>query len=283
MEQAGIAVVTGASSGIGRETAATLASKGYRVLAAARRLDRLDSLAKESPNIVPHQVDFSDPAQTEAFCNTLSQTPEPVSVLINNAGYAFRGAVEDVPIDDTRRLFEVNVFAQIRVTQACLPGMRRARSGFIANITSVSGLISFPGNANYSATKHAMEAYTESLRMEVAPFNIRVVAVRPGPINTEFSATTGRMTGDRVEKAPDDYRPLYREMTGFFARLFGGMEVPGPEAVRDVILQAMADPAPGRGYLVGPMAAEYLPLRKRLSEDEWDRFLAQDPQEKPHS
>jgi len=285
MTHKGLAVVTGASSGIGRETARALASEGYRVLAAARRRDRLEALAQEFPGIAPYPVDFADTAPTEAFCRTLVESPEPVSVLINNAGYAFRGVVEDVPIEDTRRLFQVNLFSPIRVIQTCLPGMRRARSGFIANISSVAGLLSFPCNGNYSATKHALEAYTESLRLEVAPFNIRVVTVRPGPIATEFSATAGHMTGDRMEHGPEDYRPIYQAMTGFFARLFGAMEVPGPEAVRDTILEALHDPAPRRGYPVGPMAGEYLPLRKRLTEEEWDRFvterLAGKPDEAP--
>ena len=119
------ALVTGASSGIGRETALRLSEKGFQVIAAARRMDRLKELANQVGGITPKQVDLSDPADTERFCEEISSLPEPVSVLINNAGYSIRGALEDVSMEAVKRIFEVNLFALIRVTQACLPGIIR--------------------------------------------------------------------------------------------------------------------------------------------------------------
>jgi short-subunit dehydrogenase len=116
-----IAVVTGASSGTGRETAKRLAESGFTVILAARRIDRLNELAEQYHEVMPKQVDLSMPEEVASFCAYLSNSPHPVSVLVNNAGYSVRGALEDVPLDAVRRLFEVNLFALIRITQACLP------------------------------------------------------------------------------------------------------------------------------------------------------------------
>ena len=165
----GKALVTGASSGIGRETARRLAHEGFQVIASARRKERLDELAKENQNIFPRPVDLSDPQELEKFCQELSDLSEPISVLINNAGFAIRGAIEDVSLASIRRLFEVNLFALIRVTQACLPGMRRLQEGTIVNLSSIVGKFPFPTSGPYSATKHAVESISDALRMEVRP------------------------------------------------------------------------------------------------------------------
>ncbi len=122
------ALVTGASSGIGKETTIRLADKGLQVIAAARRLEILEELAHQNPNITPRQVNLADPADREGFCRYLSGLSNPVDVLINNAGYATRGVLEDVPVEKIKRLFEVNLFGLIQVTQACIPAMRRNRS-----------------------------------------------------------------------------------------------------------------------------------------------------------
>ena len=140
MEKKGqTALVTGASSGMGQETAKKLAEKGFQVIAAARRMDRLNELADQTQGIIPKHVDLSNPEDLEKFSSYVSSLPEPVSVLINNAGYSIRGALEDISLGDIRRLFEVNVFALVRVTQACLPGMRKLRKGTIVNLSSIVG------------------------------------------------------------------------------------------------------------------------------------------------
>jgi len=133
----GKALVTGASSGMGRETVRKLAQEGYQVIASARRKERLDELAKENQNIIPRPVDLSDAQELEKFCQELSNLAEPISVLINNAGFSIRGALEDVSLSSVRRVYEVNLFALIRVTQACLPGMRRLKGGTIVNLTQI--------------------------------------------------------------------------------------------------------------------------------------------------
>jgi len=140
-EQKQIALVTGGSSGIGRETAIRLAEKGFQVIVAARRIDRLTELTEQFQNITPMQVDLSQSENTEVFCDYISTLPMPVSVLINNAGYSIRGALEDVSMEAIKRIFEVNLFALIRITQACLPGMRNLRKGTIVNLSSIAGKI----------------------------------------------------------------------------------------------------------------------------------------------
>jgi len=164
-EKGQMALVTGASSGIGRETAIRLAEKGFKVIAAARRRERLAELADQAQGITPQQVDLSDPEDVERFCREISNLQESVSVLINNAGYSIRGALEDVSMEAVRRVFEVNLFAMIRVTQACLPGMRRLRRGTIVNLSSIAGKFTFPLGGVYASTKHAVEAITDALRM----------------------------------------------------------------------------------------------------------------------
>src|SRR4030067_911138 len=150
----GKALVTGASSGIGRETARRLAQEGFQVIASARRKERLDELAKENQNIIPRPVDLSDAQELEKFCQELSNLTEPVSVLVNNAGFSVRGAIEDVSLDSIRRLFEVNLFALIRITQACLPGMRRLRQGTIVNLSSAVAQFPYPFSGSYATTKY---------------------------------------------------------------------------------------------------------------------------------
>lgn len=261
-----VALVTGASSGIGRETALGLARQGWRVIAAARRLDRLEALAAQEPHIIPRQVDLADPEQVEDFAAWLAAQPVPVTLLVNNAGYALRGAVEDVPLADVRRLYQVNLFSLIRVTQACLPGMRRLRTGRVVNISSMAGRLAFPGNATYASSKFALEAYCDAMRLEVEGFGIKVIAVRPGPVATEFVAVAAAMTGDRYQDASPDYQPVYQRIQAMFHDFFFGKPIPGPAEVAAVVLRAALEPDPAPSYSAGAIAEEFLALRARLDD-----------------
>jgi short-subunit dehydrogenase len=269
------AVVTGASSGIGRETAGRLAGKGFTVIAAARRLDRLEDLGSQVGGIVPMQVDLSNEEDVERFCRDLSRLPEPVSILVNNAGYSIRGAVEDVPLDAVRRVFQVNVFSLIRVTQACLPGMRKARKGRIINLSSMVGKFPFPMSGIYAATKHAVEAVTDALRIELRPFGIHVVAIRPGFTATEFNEAATRMTGDLMARTDPDYKPLYETSGGAIGKMFVHATVPGPEVVADLIMEAVESDSPRTAYSVGFLSDEFLGRRAALDDDAFDKWLSE--------
>ena len=269
------ALVTGASSGIGRETAIKLAGKGFQVIAAARRMERLEELARQVQGSLPRRVDLSDIEDLEKFCQYLSDLPEPVSVLVNNAGYSIRGAIEDVSLNDAKRLFEVNLFGLIRVTQACLPGMRALRFGTIVNISSMAGKFAFPMSGVYAASKYAVEAVSDALRIEVRPFGIRVIAIRPGFIATEFNDVGNEMTGDLLARTDPDYKPVYQASGAGVGKMFVNATVPGPELIADIILEAVMSDAPKTAYSAGFMSKEFLEQRATLDDDAFDRFLTE--------
>lgn len=269
------ALVTGASSGIGRETVRKLAQEGFQVIASARRKERLDELAKENQNISSRPVDLSDPQQLEKFCQELSALSEPIAILINNAGFAIRGAIEDVSLASIRSLFEVNLFALIKITQACLPGMRRLRQGTIVNLSSVVGKFPFPTSGPYAATKHAVEAISDALRMEVRPFGIRVVTIRPGVIATEFNDTANQLTGDLLSRTDPDYKPVYQAYGAAMGKLFSNLVIPGPEIIANLILEAVLSDSPKASYCAGPMVEEILGPRMKLDDDSFFQFMSE--------
>jgi short-subunit dehydrogenase len=271
----GTALVTGASSGIGRETAIRLAKAGYRVFASARRKERLIELGNQTENIIPRPVDLSDAEALENFCHEISGLSEPVSVLINDAGYSIRGAFEDVSISAIRRLFEVNLFALIRITQACLPGMRRLRKGTIVNLSSIVGKFAFPASGAYAATKHAVEAISDALRIEVRPFGVRVVTIRPGAIATEFNEVANRLTGDLLARTDPDYKPVYQACGAAMGKMFANLSIPGPELIANTILEAVLSDSPKATYSVGPLVEEIFGQRTRMNDDAFHQFLAE--------
>lgn len=266
-------LITGASSGIGRETAIKLAEKGFHVIAAARRENRLNNLADQFQNITPKQVDLSQADETEVFCRYLSELQNPVTVLVNNAGYSVRGALEDVSIDVIRRLFEVNLFALMRVTQACLPGMRKLRKGTIVNLSSIVGKFAFPCSGVYAAAKYAVEGITDALRLELAPFGIKVVAIRPGPIGTEFNEVSNNLSGDLMTKTDPDYKPIYQTAGAATGKMFKGLSIPGPDLIADIILEAIFSNTPEAAYSAGPLSDEFLGKRENLDDKNFHNFM----------
>lgn len=269
------ALVTGASSGIGREIAIRLAREGFHVIASARREERLKELSQNNPNIIPRPVDLLDSKEVEDFCREISDLSEPFSVLINNAGFAIRGAIEDVSIDSVKKMFEVNLFALIRLTQACLPGMRRLRRGTIVNISSMVGKFPFPMGGIYSATKHALEAISDALRMEVRPFGIRVITIRPGVIATEFNERANQLTGDILERTDPDYKPIYQAYGEAMKRFFSNVIIPGPELIANLVMKAILSDEPKISYTGGPFIDELLSKRFNLDEDAFYQFWSE--------
>ena len=267
------ALITGASSGIGRETAIKLAEKGFHVIVVARRQKRLNQLADQFQNITPKQVDLSQPNETEVFCRYISELPNPVTVLVNNAGYGVSGALEDVSIEVIRTLFEVNLFALMRVTQACLPGMRKLRKGTIVNLSSIAGKFAFPFSGVYAAAKHAVEGITDALRIELAPFGIKVVALRPGPIATEFIEVSNNLSGDLTTKTDPDYKPVYQTAGAATGKMFESLSIPGPDLIADLILKAIFSNTPDVVYSAGPLSDEFLGKRETLDDRNFHNFL----------
>jgi NAD(P)-dependent dehydrogenase (short-subunit alcohol dehydrogenase family) len=179
-----VAFVTGGSSGIGEATALKLQELGYTTYAAARRVERMEHLTKAG--IRPLAMDVTDDESMQSGVKRIIAEAGRIDVLVNGAGYGSYGAIEDVPLSEARHQFEVNVFGAARLIQLVLPRMREQRSGTIVNITSMGGKVYTPLGGWYHATKFALEALSDCLRMEVAPFGIDVVVIEPGGIRTEW-------------------------------------------------------------------------------------------------
>lgn len=226
-----VALVTGASSGIGKATAELLASNGYYVFAMARRMDRLEQMRTD--NIEPIYVDVTDAETIRKAVNHAMNTKSRIDVLVNNAGYGQLGAVECVSMEAARQQFEVNVFGYACFMQEVLPYMRAQKSGCIINISSILGRISIPGFGWYAASKHAIEALSETLRGEVMKFGINVVVIAPGLIKTEFAAKEFELLRTVT------HAPAYQKLLAALPRLLAGEpKAPGPEIIAEAVLKA---------------------------------------------
>ncbi len=247
-------VVTGASTGIGRSTAVLLANAGAQVFAGVRNQDAAEALERESPNIRALMLDVTNPDQTAQAAETVSAAVKArgLNGLINNAGMAVAAPLEFVPIDEFRYQIEVNLIGQLAVTQAFLPCLRTAK-GRIINVTSIGGRIAGRLLGAYHASKFAMEALTDTMRQELAPWGLQVVAIEPGEIATPIWIT-GRSHADRVmEKMPPQVTPLYGEAmealrTSAPSKASNGLP---PEKVAAVIYRALTAARPRARYLVG--------------------------------
>lgn len=186
-----VAIITGSSSGFGLLTTLELAKKDYLVIATMRNLEKQANLLSQATqlnllhNITVQQLDVTDQNSIHNFQLFLKEINR-VNLLINNAGYANGGFVEEIPVEEYRKQFETNLFGAISITQLVLPYMREQQSGKIINISSISGQVGFPGLSPYVSSKHALEGWSESLRLEVKPFGIDVALVEPGSYNTNI-------------------------------------------------------------------------------------------------
>src|SRR5574341_412936 len=180
-----VALVTGVSAGIGKAIVRRLLADGWTVYGGARRVERMEDIRSEGARIV--RLDVTDEASMKSAVDALLAAEGRIDALVNDAGYGSYGALEDVPLDEARRQFEVNVFGLMRLTQLVLPSMRAARAGAIVNVSSMGGRLWMPIGGWYHATKHALEVLSDALRVETRPFGVRVVVVQPGAIESEWA------------------------------------------------------------------------------------------------
>lgn len=264
-----VALVTGASSGIGEATALELKNLGYTVYAAARRVERMKSLANAGVHVLA--MDVTDDSSMQAGVNAILKQSGRIDVLVNNAGYGSYGSVEDVPLAEARAQFEVNVFGAVRLTQLVLPQMRKQRSGTIVNITSMGGKIHTPLGAWYHGTKFALEAISDCLRMEVQPFGIDVVVVEPGGIKTEWAGIAAEKLRE-VSKGG-----AYANQAGAMANSMVGEDSrkrqSPPELIASTIGKAVTAKTPKTRYAVGFGAKPMIFLRRWLSDRAFDGFM----------
>ena len=264
------ALVTGASSGIGEETARTLHKLGYTVYAAARRTDRLEQLTPTGIHALTMDV-TDDESMTSGIEKIIAETGR-IDVLVNNAGYGSFGAIEDVPIDEARRQFEVNVFGLARLTQLVLPHMRAQRSGTIINISSIGGRFTTLLGGWYHASKHAVEALSDALRMETTPFGIDVVVIEPGLIRTEWSDIAANHLEETAEGSA--YASQIKAVANSMRSESTNKRQSPPSVIADTVEKIVTARKPRTRYVVGFAAKPLVTLRRILPDRAFDRLIS---------
>jgi NAD(P)-dependent dehydrogenase (short-subunit alcohol dehydrogenase family) len=265
-----VAIVTGASSGIGHSTALRLHAAGYAVYAGARRLERMKDLAEAGLHVV--ELDVTDDASMVALIDQVMKETGRIDVLVNNAGYGSFGALEDVPTQEGRRQFDVNVFGLARLTQLVLPHMRAQKSGRIINMSSMGGRIHEPLGSWYHATKFAVEGMSDALRLEVAPFGIDVVLIEPGGMNTEW----GAIAADNLITA--SAHTAYASQAPGVARMLRSSDLKprrgsSPEVIAKTVVRAASARRPKTRYLLGPGAKPLVTLHALLPDRVFDALI----------
>jgi NAD(P)-dependent dehydrogenase (short-subunit alcohol dehydrogenase family) len=262
-------LITGCSTGIGRATAQHLAARGHTVYATARRLESIADLEAKGCKILP--CDVTDEESMQRCVAAVEEIEGAVGVLVNNAGYAQDGPIEEVPLDDVRRQFETNVFGLVRMTQLVLPAMRKQRWGRIINVSSMGGKLVFPGGGFYHATKWAVEAISDALRFEVKPFGVDVAVIEPGAIATGYEDTSRESMSGLDPTSP--YATFNQHRIERVASTYRG-NVAGPEVVATRIEHAINAKTPRTRYPITAQARTLLAVRRLLPDRAWDRVMA---------
>jgi NAD(P)-dependent dehydrogenase (short-subunit alcohol dehydrogenase family) len=257
----GVALVTGASSGIGRVAAKALQAEGFRVFGTSRR-----GATGSSDGITMLACDVTDEESVSKLVETVLAEAGRIDLLVNNAGIGLLGGAEESSTAQAQALFDVNVFGVLRLTNAVLPTMRRQGKGRIVNLSSVLGLIPAPYSALYASTKHAIEGYSESLDHELRTFGVRVVLVEPAYTRTSFEENLVR-----PDRSLDIYDPARAGMNGVMRKAIEAGDA--PEVVARTILKAATASNPRRRYAAGKTARQVSLLRRFVPATAFDRSL----------
>jgi short-subunit dehydrogenase len=263
-----VILITGASAGIGKETAKLLASKGHIVYGAARRLDKMQDLKAAGVKLL--EMDVTIEESMVRGVNEILKAEKRIDVLVNNAGYGSYGALEDVPISEAKYQFEVNIFGLARLTQLVLPGMRAQKSGTIINVSSIGGKLGEPHGVWYHATKYAVEGLSDSLRMELKQFGIDVVVIEPGAIKTEWAG----IARENLMKVSGNtaYKDLARKHVKLFEQADTNSMADEPIVIARAIEKAINASKPKTRYAVGGGAKAALFMRGIMSDRMFDSF-----------
>lgn len=265
-----VAVVTGCSSGIGRATAMLLAERGWHVFATARRLEALVDLV--SDRITPLRLDVTDEGTMVAAIGQILTSTGRIDALINNAGHAEAGPLERATREEIRGQFETNTFGPLRLAQLVLPAMRSQGSGRIVNVSSINGRVAMPFTGLYSASKFALEAWSDALRLETRPFGVHVIIVEPGAVRTDLLAPGHRRTARFATEQDSPYARYF----GRFERLLAGNSRGSspPEVVAKVVHRALTAGRPKARYAATPMARLMLAAVPRFPDRLRDASLS---------
>lgn len=275
MQDQKVAIVTGSSSGIGFETSLTLARNGFHTYATIRNMEGekskpLTEVAKnENLQLRAIELDVDNDKSVIDAINTIVEERERIDVLINNAGYALGGALEDSSMDEIKAQFETNFFGAVRATKAVLPVMRRQGAGKIVNITSMGGRIAIPLSSSYHGSKFALEGLSESIRYELEPFGIKVILIEPGAVGSNFWKNI------KIAKSSSDSNSPYTQFGNKILKAYEQMEqnTISPSVVAKTILDAVTSNNPQLRYVVGEDAAKTLEARKNMPDNEFGDLI----------
>lgn len=258
-------LITGASSGIGKATAILLAQNNYNVYGAARRTEKMEDLKQYG--IKPIALDVTKEESIVACINQIFKEAGNIDILVNNAGFGSGGAFEDVPMEDAKYQMEVNLFGVARLIQLVLPKMRDNRFGKIVNISSIGGKIAFPLSGWYNASKFALEAISDSLRMELKQFDVDVIVIEPGGIKSEWAAIASekmiRISGNTA----------YSDMVASAQKSTANLNLPEPIIIAKLIKKSVEAKNPKTRYVGGHLAKPILFLRKILPDKLFQKLI----------
>jgi short-subunit dehydrogenase len=261
-----VALITGASSGMGKDFSLRLLDEGYIVYGVARRIERMSDIEGAGGHTI--KLDITDDSSIVATVDQIIKEQGRIDVLINNAGYGSYGAIEDVPIEEAKRQFEVNIFGLARLTQLVLPHMRKNNFGKIINISSIGGKIYSPIGGWYHATKHALEGLSDCLRFETKQFGIDVIIIEPGGIESEW----GGIALDAAMECSGS--TAYSETAKGFKKIMETFKKQAsPKVITDLVMKALRAKKPKTRYSAGTAAKPMLFMRKILSDRMFDKLF----------
>src|SRR5918994_410568 len=275
MQDQKVAVVTGSSTGIGFETSLTLARNGFHTYATMRNLEGekfkpLTEVAKnENLQLQVIELDVNNDKSVADAIRTIADERKRIDVLINNAGYALGGALEDSSVDEIKAQFETNFFGSVRAMKAVLPVMRKQGAGKIVNITSMGGRISIPLSSSYHGSKFALEGLSESIQYELEPFGIKIILIEPGAVGSNFWKNI------KIAKLSSNTNSLYTQLGNRMSKAFKEMEQNAihPSKVAKTILDAVTSDNPQLRYIVGDDAARMMEARKNISDTKFGDLI----------
>lgn len=262
-------LLTGASSGIGLDAARLLAADGFRVYAAARRTAPMADLNND--DIIPVQLDITDADSARRCIDLIMEREGRIDILINNAGYGSYGPIEEVPLSEAERQMQVNVIGAMRLVQMVLPHMRAQGSGRIINTSSVAGRATTYFGGWYHASKYALEALSDALRMELAQFNIDVVLIEPGGIKTDWGIIAAKHLSESAQGTP--YQSEADECAARIDAMYRGNKLSNPSVVAKAILRAATARRPRTRYLCGYMSHVIVAAHALLPARLFDRII----------
>lgn len=265
-----VVLITGASSGIGQKTAIELKTKGFIVYGAARRLEKMSDLKNIGINII--SLDITDETSIKNCVDFILKKEGKIDILINNAGYGSFGAIEDVPIEEAKKQFEVNIFGLARITQLVLPSMRSNNYGKIVNIASMGGRIWTGFGGWYHATKFALEGLSASMRLEVKPFNIDVIIIEPGAIKTNW----GNIASESLLKVSGEgpYKNQVQTKSKNFIKQYSSNLASEPKLIAKCIGKAVTKRHPKTRYLIGYGAKPLVYFQKIFGDRLFDKLIS---------